>query len=202
MSDAGSSRSFPLMVILRVRAHLRILCYLSGDSKKRSHFFFLKFLRFLRPMLSSTQNFDNLLVYPLLQNAVVYLLVSSIFLSCMGDAMGGGRRNKNVVFFSGYVCRRTSSFRDDVRHISGGPQFVTRPVYRRTMKHMRTCTTLHTSDPSFAAIFMCTLDLCSQGLPLTRYLYVRCVFFLLLFSFSLFSFSFSFICVFCFLSFF
>ena len=91
--------------------------------------------------------------------------------------MGGGRKNKNVVFFSGYVCRRTSSFRDDVRHISGGPQFVTRPVYRRTMKHMRTCTTLHTSDPSFAAIFMCTLDLCSQGLPLTRYLYVRCVFF-------------------------
>ena len=104
--------------------------------------------------------------------------------------MGGGRKNKNVVFFSGYVCRRTSSFRDDVRHISGGPQFVTRPVYRRTMKYMRTCTTLHTSDPSFAAIFMCTLDLCSQGLPLTRYLCVRCVFF---FSLSLFSLLFLFI---------
>ena len=116
--------------------------------------------------------------------------------------MGEGRRNKNVVFFSGYVCRRTSSFRDDVRHISGGPQFVTRPVYRRTMKYMRTCTTLHTSDPSFAAIFMCTLDLCSQGLPLTRYLCVRCVFFFFLFAFSLFSsFSFYYICVFRLLSF-
>ena len=107
----------------------------------------------------------------------------------------GERRNKNVVFFSGYVCRRTSPFRDDVRHISGGPQFVTRPVYRRTMKHMRTCTTLHTSDPSFAAIFMCILDLSSQGLPLTRYLYVRCVFFFFLFSFLSLFFL---ICVFCF----
>ena len=108
--------------------------------------------------------------------------------------MGGGRKNKNVVFFSGYVCRRTFPFRDDVRHIPGGPQFVTRPVYRRTMKHMRTCTTLHTSDPSFAAIFMCILDLCSQGLPLTRYLYVRCVFFLF-FSFSLFSFFLFYMCI-------
>ena len=34
MSDAGSSRSFPLMVILCVLAHLRILRYSSGGFNK------------------------------------------------------------------------------------------------------------------------------------------------------------------------
>ena len=92
MSDAGSSRSFPLMVILCVLAHLRILRYLSGGFNKEVPLFFKKFLRFLRLMLSFTQSFDNLLVYPLLQNAVVYSLVSSIFLSCMGGGWGEEER--------------------------------------------------------------------------------------------------------------
>ena len=92
MPDVGPSRLFPLMVILGVYMYLRILYYWSGGFFKTAlSLLFSKTLRFLRPMLSSIQNIDNSLAYPLLQNVAVYLSVSSISFFFLYGGRNGGR---------------------------------------------------------------------------------------------------------------